>query len=116
MKIIVTSFCFWADACTITPNLILVNPKCKDDLALAEHEKAHAAQMAKTGTFVFWYKYWFNKEFRKDVEVACYKVQIASGADLKHCASLLAYNYQLGITQQEAERLLSDVETKPEST
>jgi hypothetical protein len=107
MKIITTRLCFWADACIITPNLILVNPKCKDDLALFEHEKAHAVQMAKTGTLVFWFKYWFDKEFRKDVEVACYKIQIASGADLKHCASLLASNYQLGISQEEAELLLS---------
>ena len=108
MKLIITRLCFWADACTLTPNIVLVHPRYKDHFALIEHEKVHTLQMIKDGTLTFWLKYWFSREYRKCVEVEAYKVQLKCGATLYNCAYMLSTNYRLGITQREAEELLSD--------
>lgn len=106
MKIIPTAWCFWAAACTINQDLILVHPDFKDDEALIEHEIEHTRQMQLVGTLTFWFKYIFSRAFRLIVEVDAYKVQMKYGASINSCATNLSTRYALGISQDRAMKLL----------
>lgn len=107
MKIIHTHLCFWAAACTINQQLILVHPRWEGDKALIEHEIEHTKQMLLVGTWTFWFKYITSRSFRLDVEVDAYKVQIKHGAPLIRCAYNLCTHYWLGISQEQATALLA---------
>lgn len=77
-----------------------------------EHEKVHIAQQ-KGFPAEWWRKYLFSKEFRFETELQAFAHQynfvkeFARAKDLKTCleelAGNLANNYQLNLTQAEAE-------------
>lgn len=101
-----TRLLFWADAFTASPSLILIKPKHANNHALIAHERVHQMQMIANGTFKFWRKYLFSKAFRQQVEVEAYRTQIAYGASALGCAVHLCSDYQLGLTLDEAIKLL----------
>ena len=91
-------------AYTIGP-VILIRPEDKDDGPLLVHEQTHVKQFKRTlglngvlGLF---------ESYRRKYEVEAYKAQIAAGADLDRCAELLATNYNLDLTQDQARKLLT---------
>ena len=108
-RFVVTRLCFWADACALTQNTILIHPAYANDTPLRVHELVHAEQMRHTGAIGFWFQYLLSRAFRQKVEVEAYKAQIAAGASAITCASHLT-RYWLGITQSEALALLEDSE------
>lgn len=102
---------FWFSnvaAITISQSLIVVKPGFKTPELLA-HEAQHQKQMKNLGMFGaprFWLNYWFSKEFRKNAEVEAYKISIQHGVPIEVCAGYLVSLYSLGITREEAVRLL----------
>lgn len=111
MKIIPTPWLFWAQAMTITPTLILIRPERENDAALIAHEKRHCEQMGETGTARFWWRYATNREFRLQMELEAYRVQLAmhpSALDgiCERLSSRNLFGYHFGLSFEEAKRLL----------
>ena len=103
-----TRLLFFAAGFTVSPRLIVIHSKYRDDKPLLAHERVHQQQMALVGTLTFWWRYLFDKEFRQQAEVEAYKVQISHGAKRSNCASYLASNYWLYIDYSTAYALLKD--------
>jgi len=91
---------------TLTPSLIFIPNWAKGNAAYLAHEQVHAEQQKRDGTITFWRRYLTNQEYRQAMEVEAYKAQIAAGASLITCAMHLATEYNLGITQDQAMKLL----------
>ena len=92
-----------------TPFSVILIRKCKDkDKALLEHELTHAKQIKCD--WLWGIKYQFSKKYRLQYELEAYKVQYAYDdlQDMKYFAECLANNYKLGITVDEAIKLLTD--------
>ena len=102
-----TRLLFFASGLTVCPGLVLIHPD-KDSTPLRAHELIHVGQMKKHGTLTFWFKYLTNKQFRQDMEVEAYKTSIIYGDRIGSCAFYLSAMYKLGITEEQAVKLLSD--------
>jgi hypothetical protein len=63
--------------------------------------------MARVGTWTFWYRYLTDKQFRMASEVEAYKVSIANGDSIAGSAEHLSRMYYLGISVQDAYKLLT---------
>jgi hypothetical protein len=103
-----TRLCFWADACTISPSLILINPRCAGDAGLVAHEQVHVTQMARVGTVMFWWRYLSDPAFRLSAEVDAYREQARYYPDdrLPLFAGFIATRYRLNIPAQVALSML----------
>lgn len=93
---------FGAQALTVSPSLVLILPARLSDLALIAHEETHARQQKEFGWLKWWAKYLLSREFRMEMEVEAYQVQMAHGASLSACARNLATLYCLRITYEQA--------------
>ena len=91
---------------TLSPSLILINRKFRNDKALLAHELCHAQQMIVTGTLKFWILYLFSRQFRMKSEIEAYKVSIKTGRSMYLCAYNLADMYYLGIDYNQAVNYL----------
>ena len=114
IRVVHTKLLFWANGMALTSRLILIHPSRRGDEALLAHERVHCEQIAAEPFVVwFWLKYLFNDAFRLRTEVQAYKVQIAAMPEaaresaLENAARLLANNYRLAITLDEARELLT---------
>lgn len=87
--------------------VILIRPKYRGDTGLLEHEKTHVRQWLNcpVGSPLM---YLFSKRYRLNAEVEAYKRQMQFYPDdrAKLFAGFIATRYSLGITAEEAERLL----------
>ncbi|MBC5766564.1 hypothetical protein [Ramlibacter albus] len=102
-----TRLLFWADGMTIAPWLVLVHPRARGDRGLIAHESVHCEQMRRTGTVKFWLLYLLSRRFRLACEVEAYRESLRHHeGGLRYFARHLAEGYFLGITADEAERLL----------
>ena len=85
---------------------IRIRPKYKDDIGLLEHEKVHVRQFWRMCGFhglLYWFKW-----YRLKSEVEAYRIQLKyNNKALGKFAIRLAGNYNLGITVEEATKLLS---------
>lgn len=99
----------WLFAAGFTPTswLTFIRADCRNDIPLHKHEEVHQRQMREDLTIVFWMRYLFSRKWRMKYEVEAYKTQIANGASLNVCAIHLSSMYFLGITVDEAEKLLA---------
>ena len=82
---------------------IFVKPAYKDDVGLKNHEMTHVKQFWHNPLFGLWYM--FSKKSRMEYEAEAYKVQLKFYPDdrLDVFAGLLAKNYNLGITVDQAK-------------
>ena len=101
-----TRLLFWADAFTVSPNLVLVRPKYQKDAGLLAHERVHQGQMRADGWLRFVWRYLCSRRWRACYEVEAYRVSIAHGMPLPLAAWHLKTKYWLGITHQQAVDLL----------
>jgi hypothetical protein len=86
--------------------LIVIRPSRKGDEGLLAHERVHVEQFKRNPFFGL--AYLFSKKKRLQYEVEAYRVQLKYHPDrLGAFANALATKYRLGITQGEAELLLS---------
>ena len=85
---------------------MFIRADAKGNIPLLKHEQTHQRQMADDGVFVFWFRYLFQPKWRQHYEIEAYKVQIAAGASLDGCASLLSSMYFLDINFYQAKDLL----------
>lgn len=109
MRVWYTRLLFWADGFTVGPDLILINPKFKDDPALLAHEMTHAEQMRRLGWLRFWWRYATSPDFRQAVEVEAYRVQLRlQPGSLDVFAGYLADKYRLSLTLDQARALLQE--------
>lgn len=104
--VIYTKWLWFGAGFTVSPRLILIQAKYKDDTPLLRHEQVHQAQMRRVGTVTFWWRYLSNKAFRQAAEVEAYQTQIACGAAIDGCARHLVSMYWLGIDFETARKLL----------
>lgn len=106
--------------------IIKMNKKFKNDKGLHDHEYEHVIQycimFALFSVPLFLLVNWFVallagamahdvlytvlKPYRKFCEVRAFKKQLKHGGDINFAAKVLSENYKLGITQEEALRLL----------
>ena len=92
--------------------MIRIRPAYKDDIGLLEHEKTHVLQFWKLGAFFHTLRYAISKSYRLKAEVEAYRVQLeyppANGQDeyRRIYAGFIAKDYNLGISEEEAYRLL----------
>lgn len=108
IRTIETRWLLWADAMTITPDLIIVRPHMAGDRALIAHEMCHCEQMRQIGTLKFFWSYFTDRGFRLRVEVEAYRVQLALAPwSLDRLATLLATRYLLNINHAQAKALLA---------
>ena len=114
IRVIHTPLLFWASGMALTSRLILIHPSRRGDEALLAHERVHCAQIAAEPFVIwFWAKYLLSPAFRLRVEVEAYRVQIAAKPEaarevaIETAARLLANNYRLAITLDEARELLT---------
>lgn len=96
-----------AQALTVSPSLILIVPERVNDQALIAHEETHCKQQAEFGWLKWWAKYLLSREFRLEMELEAYVVQIQHGASLSGCAHNLSTGYWLGISFEQAANLLT---------
>jgi hypothetical protein len=88
--------------------ITLIRPKCKDDKALAAHEQVHVQQFWHA-PFIHGLLYRFSKAYRQAAEVEAYKVQLKmQPQNLDIFAGYLSNNYDLGITKEQALKLLQE--------
>ena len=106
-KILACNMVFWAAGFTPCQSLVLIHKEHIGNNALVKHELTHVAQMKATGTVKWWLLYLFSPLFRQSAEVEAYKVQIQYGMLLSEAAQFLSTRYRLGITYQQAEKLLA---------
>lgn len=100
-----TRLLFWTDALTVNTNLILIRPEFIKNKPLIAHEMVHQRQMLHLGVWTFWFRYLTSKDFRLNVELEAYRVQVKEGASLDRAAQNLT-KYWLSITNTEAKNLL----------
>lgn len=107
VKLFYTRWLFWADGMTLAPTLVLIHPRARGDAGLLAHELVHCAQMRRTGTLRFWCLYACSRRFRLAAELEAYRRSLQHrGASLDGIARALARGYLLGISVQQARRLL----------
>ena len=95
-------------AITLGP-VILIRPKYADDPGYQAHELTHQKRQYKYLIIFWWILYLLSSSFRMREEVAAYKVQISYGnLNVTQAAHYLSTIYWLGISQEEAEKLLTD--------
>jgi len=100
-------FGYWGAA--VTPWLMILSSKHKDNAALIAHEKCHQEQQRIDGTFTFWYRYITKRSFRLSYELEAYKVWLKISPKDAYMVSLwLANNYNLGLSFDKAVDLLSE--------
>lgn len=104
--ILVTRLLFWADGFAVSPSLMLLHPRSKQDAGLIEHERVHQRQMRADGWLLFIVRYLFSRRWRTLYEVEAYRVSIAGGMSRRRAAHYLATSYWLRLTQEQAEQLL----------
>jgi hypothetical protein len=93
------------DALTIGP-LILIQPHCKGDRALLEHELVHVRQWRRSFG-LFWPLYLLSRKHRLRYEVEAYRRQLEFAPGKALCfARVLSTQYWLRVPVQEAYRLL----------
>lgn len=103
----------WADGFTVAPWLILIRSKFRDDAPLLVHEQTHAEQMRRFGWLAFWRAYLTDAEARLGLEQEAYMAQLdatpkpALEARREQFACILARDYRLGITLEQARRILA---------
>ena len=93
---------------TVNQGLVFIHSRYKEDQGLLEHEKLHQEQMKVTGTWLFWWKYLTDRNFRLASELACYKKQLGYGASPFTLADYLSKDYYLGINFSQAYELLTN--------
>ena len=78
-----------------------------NDAGLLAHEAVHCRQMREVGMLRFWWLYFTCRAFRLWAEIEAYRVSLRHqpGA-IRHFARALSGGYLLGITPEQAERLL----------
>jgi hypothetical protein len=95
------------DAITIGP-VILMQPHCKGDRALLEHELVHVRQWRRN-LVLFWPRYLLSKKHRLRYEVEAYRRQLEFAPGNALCfARALSTRYWLNISVEEAYCLLVD--------
>lgn len=98
---------FGAAALTVWP-FVFITPACAQDTALIAHENVHYKEQIKYLVVFWWIAYLLNKTFRQNAEVRAYKVQLGlGGLTVDQAAHYLSTIYWLGITQEQAVKLLS---------
>ena len=85
---------------------IFVRPESRHDLALIEHELVHYREQAWI-TPVWVLLYLVSRKFRFVAEVRAYTRQIELGGVTREQATRALLNYRLGITYQQAMRVLA---------
>lgn len=86
---------------------IFIRPEFKGDQGLLEHERVHVRQFWRTFG-LHGLRYRFSRAYRLRAEVEAYRRQLEfSPASRGHFATLLAGEYDLGITIARAFALLS---------
>lgn len=95
----------------LSPGLIIIASDTYNKAALIEHERCHQRQMLRHGYLTWLWRYVFDLAWRQRYEVEAYRiwVQHAPG-DLLRCASDLVNGYGLGVSIDEAVRLLTETE------
>lgn len=84
----------------------LIRPAFRDDKGLHAHEAVHRAQFFRNPFMGLWYV--FSKKARLKYEVEAFKAQLELAPWSLHIrASCLANHYGLGISIDEAVKLLS---------
>ncbi|QYY30295.1 DUF4157 domain-containing protein [Cupriavidus pinatubonensis] len=93
------------DGYTVGP-VVLVRPGTSE--ALLAHELTHVRQFWRTGG-LYGLLTWLSPRWRLRFELEAYRAQLAVTGPLPtlHFAAVLASNYDLSITQEEAYRLLT---------
>jgi len=76
----------------------------KDDKGLLEHEKVHVKQFWRCPLHGLLYRY--SIEYRLKAEVEAYREQLKYGADIDRLSWFLCEKYDLGLSFDEAKRLL----------
>ena len=95
-------------AMTLGP-FILIRPNEVDNLCMIEHEKTHQARQYKFLIIPWFIMYILSSSFRLKEEVLGYKTQISCGGiTVEQAAWYLTHLYRLNITQEEAEKLLTE--------
>lgn len=92
--------------CTRGP-VIFIRPKYSDDAGLLAHEKVHVRQFWRS-LGLFGIPYLLSKSFRLRCEVEAYREQLRHYPDDRSWAfaGFLADKYNLGVSREEAHRLL----------
>lgn len=95
--------------CGLWP-VVSVKPEYKDDKSIMAHEvDGHVHQFWTGGMIIHAIRYTKSREYRKRCEVEAYKLQLKLRPDcLDWFAERLAIAYDLGITKDEALKLLSN--------
>ncbi|MFC4338641.1 DUF4157 domain-containing protein [Cupriavidus numazuensis] len=93
------------DGYTVGP-VVLVRPGTS--AALLAHELTHVRQFWRTGGLYGWLTWW-SPHWRERFEVEAYRAQLAvtGPAPALEFAAMLATNYDLDLSQEEAYRLLT---------
>lgn len=92
-------------AITLGP-VIFMRRRFRDDVALLAHEQVHVRQWQQH-RLLFWPRYLLSRRWRLAYEVEAYRVQVQMApAALEHCVQALTRGYWLGISEQDARRLL----------
>lgn len=89
--------------------VILIRPEFKGDRGLLEHEKVHRKQWLRT-LGLHGLLYWFVPEYRLAAEIEAFREQSKHYPDdrMPRFAELLASNYKLKITAENALKLLRE--------
>jgi Domain of unknown function (DUF4157) len=88
--------------------IILVRPKSRDDAALLAHEQVHAVQFRQR-PFSHGLRMLFSRSYRQACELEAYKKQLTfPNQSVDIVAGYLASNYDLGITKEQAIKLLEE--------
>ncbi|HYD76777.1 hypothetical protein [Ramlibacter sp.] len=107
MRILTTPLLFWADGMTVAPGLVLLHPRVRGDAGLLAHEAVHCRQMREVGLLRFWWLYFSCRAFRLWAEVEAYRVSLRyQPGGIRHFARALSRGYLLGISPEQAEKLL----------
>lgn len=104
---------FGADAIAINTSTVLIVGERENDEPLRAHERVHCSQQAEDGNaFRWWLRYLTDREFRLEMELEAYRVQLAlQPGSIERFALSLATNYRLGITTDAARALLLEAPT-----
>jgi uncharacterized membrane protein len=99
---------FSAAALTIWP-FVFITTEAAKDTALIAHENVHYKEQIKYLVVFWWIAYLLSKSFRQKAEVRAYKVQISlGGLTVDQAAYYLSTIYKLGITRDQAVKLLTE--------
>jgi len=110
MKIWYTSLLFFADGFTLSPNLIIINKKCKGDQALVAHEQTHVRQMQRDGKWTMRWRYVTSKNWRLAYELEAYRESVRVDPRPQLYAKYLTDEYGLGLSYEDAVALLSELQ------